>query len=56
MACVAHRTGVPLIVDNMVAMPYMNHSIEWGADSVVHSATTYSGGNGAAATAAPSVG
>ena len=45
---VAHAVGVPLIVDNTVATPYLIRPIEWGADIVVHSATKYLGGHGTA--------
>ena len=40
------RPGVPLIVDNTVATPYLIRPLEWGADIVVHSATKYLGGHG----------
>ncbi len=43
---VAHEVGVPLIVDNTVATPYLLRPIEWGADIVVHSTTKYLGGHG----------
>jgi O-acetylhomoserine (thiol)-lyase len=43
---VAHGAGVPLVVDNTVATPYLLRPIEWGADVVVHSATKYLGGHG----------
>jgi O-acetylhomoserine (thiol)-lyase len=43
---VAHRNGVPLIVDNTIATPYLIRPIEFGADIVVHSATKYLGGHG----------
>ncbi len=46
IATVAHEVGVPLIVDNTVATPYLVRPIEWGADIVVHSATKYLGGHG----------
>ena len=39
VAKVAHEVGVPLVVDNTVATPYLIRPIEWGADVVVHSAT-----------------
>ena len=39
VAAVAHEVGVPLVVDNTVATPYLIRPIEWGADVVVHSAT-----------------
>lgn len=42
----AHSVGVPLIVDNTVATPYLIRPFEWGADIVVHSATKYLGGHG----------
>jgi O-acetylhomoserine (thiol)-lyase len=48
VAGVAHEVGVPLIVDNTVATPYLIRPIEWGADIVVHSATKYLGGHGSA--------
>ncbi|HZK05577.1 MAG TPA: bifunctional o-acetylhomoserine/o-acetylserine sulfhydrylase [Actinomycetaceae bacterium] len=46
VARVAHEVGVPLIVDNTIASPYLVRPIEWGADIVVHSATKYLGGHG----------
>jgi O-acetylhomoserine (thiol)-lyase len=48
VAALAHEVGVPLIVDNTVATPYLIRPIEWGADIVVHSATKYIGGHGTA--------
>ncbi|GAC48648.1 bifunctional o-acetylhomoserine/o-acetylserine sulfhydrylase [Gordonia aichiensis] len=45
---VAHRNGVPLIVDNTVATPYLLNPLAHGADIVVHSATKYIGGHGTA--------
>ncbi|MCW2689976.1 MAG: cysD [Mycobacterium sp.] len=45
---VAHENGVPLIVDNTIATPYLIQPISQGADIVVHSATKYLGGHGAA--------
>jgi O-acetylhomoserine (thiol)-lyase len=42
----AHRHGVPLIVDNTFATPYLLRPIEYGADIVVHSATKFIGGHG----------
>ena len=38
--------GVPLIVDNTLASPYLIRPIEWGADIVLHSATKFLGGHG----------
>jgi len=46
IAEVAHRHGVPLIVDNTVPTPYLSRPIEHGADIVVHSLTKYLGGHG----------
>jgi O-acetylhomoserine (thiol)-lyase len=48
VAKVAHEAGVPLVVDNTVATPYLIRPIEFGADIVVHSATKYLGGHGTA--------
>ena len=45
---VAHANGIPLIVDNTVATPYLVQPLKWGADIVVHSATKYLGGHGTA--------
>lgn len=46
VAKVAHEFGVPLIVDNTVATPYLIRPIEFGADVVVHSATKFLSGHG----------
>lgn len=46
IADVAHRNGIPLIVDNTFATPYYLRPIEYGADVVVHSATKFIGGHG----------
>jgi O-acetylhomoserine (thiol)-lyase len=46
VAGVAHAEGVPLIVDNTIATPYLIRPIEHGADIVVHSATKFLGGHG----------
>ncbi len=46
LADVAHRNGVPLIVDNTVATPILLRPIEFGADIVVHSLTKFMGGHG----------
>lgn len=43
---IAHRHGIPLIVDNTFATPYLLRPIEHGADIVVHSATKFIGGHG----------
>jgi O-acetylhomoserine (thiol)-lyase len=45
---VAHEYGIPLIVDNTIATPYLIQPLKWGADIVVHSATKYLGGHGTA--------
>jgi O-acetylhomoserine (thiol)-lyase len=45
---VAHRNGVPLVVDNTIATPYLIRPLAHGADVVVHSATKYLGGHGTA--------
>ncbi len=46
LAEIAHRHGIPLIVDNTVATPYLCKPFEFGADIVVHSLTKYIGGHG----------
>ncbi|HYZ16009.1 MAG TPA: homocysteine synthase [Candidatus Acidoferrum sp.] len=46
IAAVAHENGVPLVVDNTLATPYLLRPIEYGADIVVHSATKFIGGHG----------
>ena len=46
LARVAHKHGVPLIVDNTVATPILLRPIEYGADIVVHSLTKFLGGHG----------
>ena len=46
LAGIAHEHGVPLLVDNTFATPYLCRPIEWGADIVLHSATKYLGGHG----------
>ncbi|SEK84178.1 bifunctional o-acetylhomoserine/o-acetylserine sulfhydrylase [Rhodococcus maanshanensis] len=48
VSAVAHENGIPLIVDNTVATPYLIRPLEHGADIVVHSATKYLGGHGTA--------
>lgn len=48
VSSVAHENGVPLIVDNTIATPYLIQPIAHGADIVVHSATKYLGGHGTA--------
>ncbi len=46
IAAVAHEHGLPLLVDNTFATPYLCRPFEWGADIVLHSATKYIGGHG----------
>src|ERR1700751_2606702 len=46
VAAIAHAHGLPLLVDNTFATPYLSRPIEWGADIVLHSATKYIGGHG----------
>ncbi|MBE0509006.1 MAG: aminotransferase class I/II-fold pyridoxal phosphate-dependent enzyme [Marinospirillum sp.] len=46
LAEIAHRHGVPVVVDNTVATPFLWRPIEQGADIVVHAATKYIGGHG----------
>jgi O-acetylhomoserine (thiol)-lyase len=46
LAKIAHKHGVPLIVDNTVATPYLCKPFDFGADIVIHSLTKYIGGHG----------
>jgi O-acetylhomoserine (thiol)-lyase len=46
VSAVAHEAGVPLIVDNTIATPYLIKPFEHGADIIVHSATKFLGGHG----------
>ncbi|GLS18849.1 O-acetylhomoserine aminocarboxypropyltransferase [Labrys miyagiensis] len=46
IAAIAKKAGIPLIVDNTLASPYLCRPIEFGADIVVHSATKFLGGHG----------
>jgi O-acetylhomoserine (thiol)-lyase len=48
VAAVAHDSGIPLIVDNTLATPYLCRPFEWGADLICHSTTKFLGGHGAA--------
>ncbi|MBD5129152.1 MAG: O-acetylhomoserine aminocarboxypropyltransferase/cysteine synthase [Ruminococcaceae bacterium] len=48
IAKVAHKHGIPLVVDSTFATPYLVRPIEYGADIVVHSATKFIGGHGTA--------
>jgi len=46
VAAIAHKNGIPLIIDNTLATPYLCRPFEHGADIVVHSATKFIGGHG----------
>jgi O-acetylhomoserine (thiol)-lyase len=46
MAVIAHEHGIPLIVDNTLATPWLHRPFEYGADIVVHSLTKFMGGHG----------
>ena len=46
VAKIAHSHGIPLVIDNTFATPYLVRPIEYGADIVVHSATKFIGGHG----------
>ena len=46
IAAIAHAAGIPLIVDNTLASPYLCRPLEHGADIIVHSATKFLGGHG----------
>ena len=46
VAAIAHDAGIPLVVDNTMASPYLCRPIEWGADIVCHSTTKYLAGHG----------
>ena len=46
LAEIAHKNGIPLIVDNTVATPYLCRAFDFGADVAVHSLTKYLGGHG----------
>ncbi len=48
VADIAHRHGIPLVIDSTFATPYLIRPIEYGADIVVHSATKFIGGHGTA--------
>ncbi|HEV2333864.1 MAG TPA: O-acetylhomoserine aminocarboxypropyltransferase [Stellaceae bacterium] len=48
VARIAHEAGIPLIVDNTLATPYLCRPFEWGADLICHSTTKFLGGHGAA--------
>ena len=46
LSTIAHKHGIPLIVDNIVATPALCKPIDFGADIVIHSLTKYIGGHG----------
>jgi O-acetylhomoserine (thiol)-lyase len=46
IAGIAHEAGIPLIVDNTMASPYLCQPFQWGADIIVHSTTKFLGGHG----------
>ena len=46
VSAVAHAEGIPLVIDNTLATPYLVRPLEWGADIVVHSATKFIGRHG----------
>ncbi len=46
VAAIAHEAGIPFVVDNTLASPYLCRPIEWGADLVLHSLTKFLGGHG----------
>jgi O-acetylhomoserine (thiol)-lyase len=46
VANIAHEFGIPLVIDNTLASPYLCRPLDWGADLVVHSTTKYIGGHG----------
>lgn len=46
IAKIAHEAGIPLIVDNTLASPYLCTPFQWGADIVIHSCTKFIGGHG----------
>lgn len=46
VAGIAHEAGIPLVIDNIFASPYLCRSIKHGTDIVLHSATKFIGGHG----------
>lgn len=46
VAAIAKENGIPLVIDNTFATPYLNRPFEWGANIVVHSTTKFIGGHG----------
>jgi O-acetylhomoserine (thiol)-lyase len=46
VSAIAHDAGIPLVIDNTLASPYLTNPLQWGADIVVHAATKFIGGHG----------
>jgi O-acetylhomoserine (thiol)-lyase len=46
LAAIAREAGIPLIIDNTLATPYLCQPIDWGADIIIHSTTKFLSGNG----------
>jgi O-acetylhomoserine (thiol)-lyase len=46
VSAIAHEAGIPLVIDNTLASPYLANPLQWGTDIVVHSATKFIGGHG----------
>jgi O-acetylhomoserine (thiol)-lyase len=46
VSAIAHDAGIPLVIDNTLASPYLAQPLRWGADIVTHSATKFIGGHG----------
>ncbi len=46
VSAIGHEAGIPLVIDNTLASPYLCQPLRWGADIVVHSATKFIGGHG----------
>src|SRR5690242_16604835 len=44
VSAIAHEAGIPLVIDNTLASPYLANPLQWGTDIVVHSATKFIGG------------
>ena len=45
-SAIAHEAGIPLVIDNTLASPYLCQPLKWGADIITHSATKFIGGHG----------
>ena len=46
ISAIAHEVGIPLVIDNTLASPYLCQPLKWGADIITHSATKFIGGHG----------